>query len=96
VFASLSFCIGGLLGRKGIAGIVAGFLAFTLFLINSLATTATVLKNINNFSPFKYYNDPGILQHGVDGGSILVLSSAIVFLAILGWVGFIRRDVYQK
>ena len=96
VFASLAFCIGGISGRKGIAGILTGFLAFALFLINSLATTATVLRAINNFSPFKYYNDPGILQHGVSLSNILILLASIIFLSVLGWLVFIRRDVYQK
>lgn len=95
-FASLAYCVGGIFGRKGLGGLVAGFLAFTLFLIDSLAETATALKAINNFSPFKYFNDPGIMQYGMTWSHAVILAIATVVLAVIGWVLFVRRDVYQK
>ena len=96
VFSSLAFWIGGALGRKGIAGLVAGFLAFSLYLINSLAGTATSLQTINNFSPFKYFNTPGILQYGVNGNHLIILATSAMLLAFFGWIFFRRRDVYQR
>ncbi len=96
VFSSLAFTIGGLTGMKSISGVATGFLAFALYLINSLAGTATVLENINTFSPFKYFNSPGILEQGIQADQILILAGASILLAVIGWVGFLRRDVYQK
>lgn len=93
-FASLAYSIGGI--RKGLGGLLAGFLAFTLFLIDSLAETATVLKAINNFSPFKYFNDPGVMQYGINWTHALILAVSIVVLALIGWIFFARRDVYQR
>ncbi|MFZ1324288.1 MAG: ABC transporter permease subunit [Candidatus Saccharimonadales bacterium] len=93
-FASLAFCIGGL--RKGPSGLITGLLAFTLFLIDSLAGTATALKSINNFSPFKYFNDPGIMQFGINWRHAALLAAGSIVLAIIGWAVFVRRDVYPR
>lgn len=93
-FASFAFAVGGI--KRGLGGLLAGFLAFTLFLIDSLAETATVLKSINNFSPFKYFNHPGVMQHGIDWSHALILAVACIILALIGWIFFTRRDVYQR
>lgn len=96
VFAALAFCIGGVTGRKGLSGIVAGFFAFALYMITALAGTATVLRSINNLSPFKYFNTPSIMKNGLDTGNVFVLIGIILLLVAVGWFFFNRRDVYQK
>lgn len=96
VFGALAFVIGAITGSKGLSGIVAGFLAFVLFMVTTLAGTASALRSINNISPFKYFNTPSIMKHGLDTGNLLVLVGIILLLAVLGWYWFIRRDVYQK
>lgn len=93
-FASLTFAMGGI--KKGIGGLLAGFLAFALFLIDSLAETATVLKNINKLSPFNYYNDPGIMTSGINWKHALLLLAGSLVLAVIGWLVFKKRDVYQS
>lgn len=96
VFAGLAFAIGAITGKKGMSGIVAGFLAFAFFMITTLAGTATVLKSVNHLSPFKYFNTPSIMKTGLDTGNVIVLLAIIAVLALLGWFWFRSRDVYQK
>lgn len=96
VFSALAFCIGGISGRKGLSGIVAGFAAFALYMITTLAGTAEVLKTINVLSPFKYFNTPSIMKFGIDSSNVVVLTVLVVALGLLGWFFFVRRDVYQK
>jgi ABC-2 type transport system permease protein len=96
VFTVLAFAIGAITGKKGMSGIVAGFLAFATFMITTLAGTATVLKSVNHFSPFKYFNTPSIMKTGLDTGNLFILLAIIAILALAGWFWFVRRDVYQK
>lgn len=96
VFATLAFVVGAVSGKKGMSGIVAGFLAFATFMITTLAGTATVLKSVNHLSPFKYFNTPSIMKTGLDTGNLVVLVGIVAVMAIVGWIWFRRRDVYQK
>ncbi len=96
VFTALAFAIGAISGKKGVAGIAAGFLAFATFMITTLAGTATILKQINYLSPFKYFNTPSIIKTGLDTGNVLILVAIIAVLAVAGWLIFVRRDVYQR
>ena len=95
-FGTLAYSIGAITGKKGTAGIVAGFFAFASYMITTLAGTATVLKNVNYFSPFKYFNDPGIMGNGIDINHLGIFTLIIALLAFLGWIIFTRRDIYQK
>ncbi len=96
LFGVIAFSIGAITGSRGIAGIVAGFLAFTTFMITTLAGTAEVLKSVNYFSPFKYFNTPSVIKTGLDTGNVLILLSAMVLIALIGWVIFSKRDLYQR
>jgi ABC-2 type transport system permease protein len=96
VFSTLAFAVGGITGKKGLSGIVSGFLAFTLYMITSLSGTAEVLRTINNASPFKYFNTPSVMKSGLDIGNLFILTGIIAMLAAIGWYFFTRRDVYQK
>jgi len=95
-YASLAFCLGALSGRKGVAGVVAGFLAFTTFMITTLASTAKVLSSVNYISPFKYFNSPSVIKNGIDLKNVMILISITALCAIVGWIVFRQRDVYQK
>lgn len=96
LFAALAFMIGGINGRKGLAGIVTGFLAFTLYIITALSNTAEFLKSINNLSPFKYFNTPSVMKTGLDVENLIILTAATIVIATIGWLVFRRRDVYQQ
>lgn len=96
VFGTLAFAVGAMTGKKGMSGIVAGFLAFATFMVTTLAATATVLKSVNHLSPFKYFNTPSVMKTGLDLSNLAVLLVIIVILAVAGWIFFTRRDVYQR
>lgn len=93
-FGVLAFAIGAVTGKKGIAGILAGFLAFATFMITTLAGTAEILKTINYLSPFKYFNTPSIMKTGIDTNNILILVAGIIAMAVIGWFVFRKRDIY--
>lgn len=96
VLSLVAYCLGAILGRRGVAGALAGIYAFVSYMLFSLASTATFLKTANNFSPFHYYSNPRILDNGLSAYNITILSCACVVLIILGWLRFRQRDIYQR
>lgn len=92
----LAFCFGAALGRRGVAGALAGVYAFLSYLIYTLASTATFLKTASYLSPFQYYSNPRILDAGLNFRNVFVLSVVCLALAYIGWVKFKHRDIYQR
>jgi ABC-2 type transport system permease protein len=96
VFGLLGYSLGAVMGRRGVAGGIAGAIAFTTYMITSLAGTASVLKTVNNASPFKYFNNTKILTNGLQADNMLVLASACVLFGAIGWIVFNKRDIFQR
>ena len=80
-------------GKKALTIAVSSGYAFVSFVISSLAPAVKDLDVVDRFSIFHYYNNPQIMNHGLDAHSVIVLSSVIVSLVLLGWIGFVRRDI---
>jgi ABC-2 type transport system permease protein len=96
VFCQLGFTLGAITGRRGVSGGIAGAYAFAMYLITSLVGIATVLKTINYASPFRYFNNTRILQNGLQGDNVLILTVIIAVLLVAGWVVFNKRDIFQR
>lgn len=96
VFSLVGFALGSVLGKRGIAGALAGAYAFLSYIINSLVDTVHWFRYPNYLSPIKYFTSPRILDNGVDFLNILVLAIACVVLAVSGFVIFNKRDISSK
>lgn len=95
VFSMLGYCLGAVTGKRGLAGAVAGMAAFVSYMINALAPSVSILETINKFLPFHYFNNPSVLRVGIDWSDAGILTAICVGLAIIGYVIFVRRDIYQ-
>jgi ABC-2 type transport system permease protein len=95
VFSSLGFALGAATGRRGLAGTLAGALAFVSLLVNTLAVSADSLKTIDKFLPLHYFNNPGILQYGADWTDLMVLAAVSIFFMLIGAPIFNRRDIHR-
>jgi ABC-2 type transport system permease protein len=95
-FSLLGFSLGAITGRRGLSGAVAGALAFVTFMITSLAPSVPALKIPNYFSPFYYHNNPSVLRSGLEWGDLVILVTINIIFVVLGYIVFVRRDVYQK
>lgn len=93
-FATLAYTIGAITGKRGIAGIVAGFYAFATYMITTLASSATVLEKLDYISPFHYFNQPSVIKTGLDSGNITVLTAATLLLFLIGLWIFRKRNIY--
>lgn len=95
-FAALTYSVGAITGRRGVAGAAAGLFAFGGFMVASLAAGISALKYVDYLSPFHYYNKPSPLVEGFqiwDAGILIIVSIALL---IIGHRIFIRRDIYQR
>lgn len=80
-------------GKKSYALLIGSGYAVASLFITSLAPAVDKLQTIDKFSLLHYYNNPQIMTNGLDGGDILIVIAVIAVLTIVGWLGFLRRDV---
>ena len=95
-FTALTYAIGAITGRRGVAGAAVGLFAFASFMINSLAPGIDALKYVDYLSPFHYYNEPSPLIGSFQIVDALVLLAATILLLALGHRVFAKRDVFQR
>lgn len=90
----LGYAIGAGTGKRGLAGTITGLTAFLAFLIPALAEGVKALRPLEKFSPFYYFDNP--VSVGPSGSDLAILLGACVVIALVGYLGFVRRDVYQS
>ena len=95
-FAALTFSIGAITARRGIAGAAVGLFAFATFMLTSLANGISALKYPDFLSPFHYYNKPSPLTGEMQLVEPLVLLIASLILLAIGHQVFVKRDIYQR
>ncbi len=96
VFGTLGFALGAITGKRGLTGSLTSLATFGTYLITSFAPNVAGLSKIEKFSPFHYYNNPGIAQHGLQLHNVLVMLVLILIPLIVSAVIFQRRDIYQR
>jgi len=96
IFSLIGYMVGAITGKRGLAGILAGVYAFLAYLISSLTNTVEWLKYPNYLSPIKYFSDFRILDEGLHVGNALLLIGVGVVMVVIGWLVFVRRDIYSR
>lgn len=92
-YGVIVYAIAMLTGSRGLTLLFAcGYAVASLF-ITSLAPAVDKLEIPDKFSLLHYYNNPQIMSDGLNEKHLLVIVAAIVVLTIIGWIGFLRRDV---
>jgi ABC-2 type transport system permease protein len=92
-YGLVAYCIAMLTGKKGLTIAAASGYAALSFFVSSLAPAVDKLKEIDKLSIFHYYNQPQIMQHGLNGKHLAVLITVVAILTIVGWLGFTRRNI---
>lgn len=95
-FSVIGFSLGAITGKRGLAGAVAGSLAFVSYLVTNLAPSVKQLKSINTFSPYEYFNKPSILDYGVAGKDFIILLTITVVFVAIGHLVFTKRDIAHQ
>jgi ABC-2 type transport system permease protein len=92
-YGTVAFAAATFTGKKGLTIAIASGYAAVSFIISSLAPAVDALKTVDMFSIFHYYNNPQIMQHGIDASHIWILVGITVGLLAVGWARFVRRDI---
>lgn len=92
-FGAITYGLGALLGRKGLAIGIASALAFFSYLLTSLAPSVDKLQQVQKVSLFYYYNTPEVATNGLRLTNILVLLAVIIIFCVLGLFVFRHRDL---
>lgn len=92
----LAYAIGAITGKRGFSGMLAGVLFFIAYIITSLAPSVKYLKIPNYFSPFKYFNTPSVMLNGLQLENVLILLGITLLFLIVGFVVFVKHDIYQR
>lgn len=96
VLSIFGYMLGAVTGRRGLAGALAGIFAFASYLVSSLVATVDALKPVNYVSPFKYFNNPRVMEQGLQMENVMYLVIGCVVPIIIGWIVFMKRDVFQR
>lgn len=96
VFALFGYMLGAVTGKRGISGAIAGVYVFVAYMVSSLVASVEWMKYLNYASPIKYFQEPRILDSGLDVGNTFILLAACGILTLIGWVVFTKRDVFSR
>lgn len=92
-YGMVTYCAAMFTGKKGLTIAIGSGYAAISFFISSLAPSVDKLKTVDKFSIFHYYNNPLIMQHGLNMKHVGVLVAVIAILTFVGWLGFRQRNV---
>ncbi len=92
----LGFALSAMNGKRAVAGSIAGAYFFAMFIITSLVATVKGLRLAERFSPMHYYMNPSPFKGEFSFTNAGILLAACVVLSLVGYVFFVKRDVYQR
>lgn len=90
---SITYAIGGITGKSGIAGITVGLYTFVAYLLSSLSTAAEIVDKISYASLFRYVSAPDIIANGLNATYIILLIVIALASVFLASFIFARRDL---
>lgn len=92
-YGTIAFATAMITGKKGWTIAIGSGYAAISFIISSLAPAVDKLSTVDRFSIFHYYNNPQIMQHGLDTKHVYILLAVIIVSLALSWYRFTRRDI---
>lgn len=92
-YALVAYALAMAIGKRGLTiALTAGYTAAS-FVISSLAPSVDKLKTVDKFSIYHYYNNPQIMEHGINLEHVYVLVAVCLVLIIIGWISFTKRSI---
>ncbi len=88
-FGMLSFMFGSITAKRGLSLGVASGVAFTSYLINSMAPSVSALSFADKLTPFHFY----VTNSPLEAKNVLILVAISAVLFLIGMTGFSRRDL---
>jgi ABC-2 type transport system permease protein len=92
-FGGVALAVGAATGRRTLANAVTGGLAVLAFIVNAVGPTVDWLRPLRPLSPFRWYQDDGVLAGGLRPTNVLVLSGIVLVAFAVADLTFERRDL---
>lgn len=92
-FGGIAFAVGAATGRRALANAVAGGVAVVTFIVNAVGPTVEWMRPLRPLSPFRWYQDPGLLTSGLHPRNVVVLTAIAVASSLVAHATFERRDL---
>lgn len=92
-FATITYALGMFSGKRGLTITVASAYAVACLIISELAPSTDKLKFVDKFSLLHYYNNPQVMQHGLNDTHLIVLGSACLITIIISLIRFKHRNI---
>jgi ABC-2 type transport system permease protein len=92
-FGGVAFAVGASTGRRAIANGVAGGLSVITFIVHAIGPTVQWLRPLRPLSPFRWYQEPGLLTGGLHLRNVLVLTGIAAASYVVAHIAFERRDL---
>lgn len=89
----VGFSLAMFTGKKSLSIALAAGYALFCIIMSSLAPAVEGLQEVDKLSLLHYYNNPQIMQYGLDMSHIATLALVLVGLTLIGWVGFTKRNI---
>ncbi|MDR1300504.1 MAG: ABC transporter permease [Candidatus Nomurabacteria bacterium] len=96
VFGTLTFALSAASGSKVLAGAVIGCYAIFGYFITSLRGAAEILTTLSKATPFYYYNNPSVIDNGLELKNVLILAATIIIPLVVALLIFARRDLKTR
>jgi ABC-2 type transport system permease protein len=93
VFGTLAAAVGAATGNLTAARAIPAVVAVIAYIVNGLGPQVSWLAPLQKFSPFYQYAGHDPLINGLSVPALLVAAGTVAVLAVIGVVGFSRRDV---
>ncbi|MGZ8629774.1 MAG: ABC transporter permease subunit [Actinomycetota bacterium] len=92
-FGAIAFAVGAWTGHRAIANAVAGGLAVVAFIGHAIGPSVDWLRPLRPLSPFRWYQEPGLLTGGLHAANLAVLAGIAIVCYAIAFVTFNRRDL---
>ena len=94
--STLAYSLSAVTAKRGFSGMLIGVYVFLMYLVTSLAPSVKAFKYPNYLSPFKYFNTPSVMLNNLRWYNVAVMAVVTLVCFVIGYLVFIKRDIYQK
>jgi len=93
LFFSLTYAVGAISGRRGLAIGVSSVVAASSYLLNAMAAGVESLRPYDVLSVFHYYGAGDVLEKGLHLANFGIMAGTIVVLLVVSAAIFTRRNI---
>lgn len=91
--SSVTFAAGIMSGKRAVAMVVGMLVVVGGFILSTFGSAVDWLEPYQWLSLFEYFPAVDVVKDGIIIEDVLVLGGVSIVALVLGWIGFVRRDI---